>query len=110
LPLCAHVRALARLRERDRSRRRLGVLRAAYLALERRVQTNRRSGASIEPRSTTAPNPNSEDDLAQSPVLHDVPAMDYPEHLRTYGLFLGLMKWGTVFCALLLIFMAIFLV
>jgi hypothetical protein len=31
------------------------------------------------------------------------PEMDYPEHERTYALFTGLFKWGTVFCVLLLI-------
>lgn len=27
---------------------------------------------------------------------HDVPAMDYAEHDRTFALFGSLMKWGTV--------------
>lgn len=27
---------------------------------------------------------------------HDVPAMDYAEHEKTFGLFAGLIKWGTV--------------
>lgn len=27
---------------------------------------------------------------------HDVPAMDYAEHDKTFGLFAGMIKWGTV--------------
>jgi hypothetical protein len=27
---------------------------------------------------------------------HDVPAMDYAEHEKTFGLFADLIKWGTV--------------
>lgn len=27
---------------------------------------------------------------------HDVPAMDYAEHEKTFSLFAGLIKWGTV--------------
>lgn len=27
---------------------------------------------------------------------HDVPAMDYAEHDKTFGLFVSLIKWGTV--------------
>lgn len=27
---------------------------------------------------------------------HDGPAMDYAEHEKTFGLFAGLIKWGTV--------------
>ncbi len=27
---------------------------------------------------------------------HDAPAMDYAEHDKTFGLFAGLIKWGTV--------------
>ena len=37
------------------------------------------------------------------------PVMDYDEHNRTYGLFIGLMKYGTIASILVLIFMAIFL-
>lgn len=29
---------------------------------------------------------------------HDVPAMDYSEHERTFALFAALIKWGTAFC------------
>lgn len=28
---------------------------------------------------------------------HDAPAMDYAEHEKTFSLFAGLIKWGTVF-------------
>jgi Bacterial aa3 type cytochrome c oxidase subunit IV len=37
-------------------------------------------------------------------------AMDYAEHERTYAMFLGLVKWGSVFVVALLIGMAIFLI
>ena len=37
-------------------------------------------------------------------------AMDYAEHDRTYALFIGLVKWGTIACIVLLVLMAIFLV
>ena len=32
--------------------------------------------------------------------------MDYPEHEKTYGLFLGLAKWTSLICAALLVAMA----
>ena len=35
------------------------------------------------------------------------PAMDYAEHERTYKLFIGLAKWGTIFCIGVLVFMAV---
>lgn len=35
---------------------------------------------------------------------------NFEEHARTYALFLGLAKWGTIGVALLLILMRIFLV
>jgi len=35
------------------------------------------------------------------------PAMDYSEHERTYQLFIGMTKWGTIFCVALMIFMAV---
>jgi hypothetical protein len=38
------------------------------------------------------------------------PAMDYPEHERTYQGFIALVKWGTIFSAITLILMAVFLV
>ena len=37
------------------------------------------------------------------------PVMDYPEHNKTYELFLGMAKWGTISVILILILMAIFL-
>lgn len=33
-------------------------------------------------------------------------SMEYPEHERTYSMFLGLTKWGTLFCVALLIAMS----
>ncbi|MBX9618284.1 aa3-type cytochrome c oxidase subunit IV [Candidatus Raskinella chloraquaticus] len=39
-----------------------------------------------------------------------VSAMDYAEHERTYGLFLGLTKWVVILTSALLVAMAIFLV
>ena len=35
--------------------------------------------------------------------------MDYPEHEKTYNLFLGLVKWGAIGVAIILVLMAIFL-
>ncbi|MBK9082156.1 MAG: aa3-type cytochrome c oxidase subunit IV [Rhizobiales bacterium] len=35
--------------------------------------------------------------------------MDYAEHRRTYALFLGMMKWGSICTAVVLALMAIFL-
>mgnify|MGYP001765154483 CR=1 FL=1 len=35
------------------------------------------------------------------------PAMDYAEHEKTYDLFIGLMKWGTVFCVACMILLAV---
>ena len=37
-------------------------------------------------------------------------AMDYAEHERTYSMFLGLVKWGSIFVVALLVGMAIFLI
>ena len=37
-------------------------------------------------------------------------AMDYSEHERTYEMFLGLLKWGSIFVIALLVGMAIFLI
>ena len=36
--------------------------------------------------------------------------MDYAEHERTYGRFIGLVKWGTIGLVVLLVGMAIFLI
>ena len=48
--------------------------------------------------------------MAQPQTAHDAPEMDYPEHEKTYAMFVGLAKWTTIFMVLLLIFMAVFLV
>ena len=37
------------------------------------------------------------------------PVMDYPEHNKTYELFLGMAKWGTISVIVILILMALFL-
>ncbi|MDB5641010.1 MAG: Bacterial aa3 type cytochrome c oxidase subunit [Hyphomicrobiales bacterium] len=35
------------------------------------------------------------------------PAMDYAEHERTYEMFVGMTKWGTILMVALMIFMAV---
>jgi Bacterial aa3 type cytochrome c oxidase subunit IV len=35
------------------------------------------------------------------------PAMDYAEHDKTYTMFVGLFKWGTIACVALVVFMAV---
>jgi hypothetical protein len=35
------------------------------------------------------------------------PAMDYAEHERTYQLFVGLTKWGSILMVAILVFMAV---
>lgn len=35
---------------------------------------------------------------------HDVPAMDYAEHEKTFALFAWLIKWGTVFSVVFVLF------
>ena len=47
--------------------------------------------------------------MAKKAKKKSVPAMDYPEHERTYENFLKLFKWSTVALAILLVAMAIFL-
>ena len=47
--------------------------------------------------------------MAHDHVAHDAPEMDYPEHEKTYAMFVGLAKWGTILMVLLMIFMAVFL-
>lgn len=37
------------------------------------------------------------------------PVMDYPEHNKTYALFLSMTKWGTISVIVILILMALFL-
>jgi len=41
--------------------------------------------------------------------ISEAAEMDYPEHEKTYGLFLGMFKWGTIAVVIILILMAIFL-
>jgi hypothetical protein len=36
--------------------------------------------------------------MANDVATTDHPDMDYAEHDRTYGMFISLFKWGTVFC------------
>jgi hypothetical protein len=45
--------------------------------------------------------------MADNPVIVEGSAMDYAEHVRTYRLFVSLVKWGAIGCACILIFMAI---
>ena len=35
------------------------------------------------------------------------PAMDYAEHERTYKMFIGMAKWGTILMVSLMVFMAV---
>lgn len=42
--------------------------------------------------------------------MADHPTMDYAEHERTYKMFVGLTKWGTISLVVLLALMATFLV
>lgn len=37
-----------------------------------------------------------------------IPAMDYPEHERTYDNFVALFKWGTIVLVVLMAFLALF--
>ncbi|MBH0239430.1 aa3-type cytochrome c oxidase subunit IV [Methylobrevis albus] len=37
-------------------------------------------------------------------------AMDYAEHEKTYNLFIGMVKWGTISVVAIVVLMAIFLV
>ena len=45
----------------------------------------------------------------QQPSVGDHPAMDYPEHERTYAMFTTLTKWGTIVIVAILVLLAIFL-
>ena len=47
--------------------------------------------------------------MAQHPVAQAASEMDYPEHEKTYAMFVGLAKWVTILGVLLLVFMAFFL-
>jgi hypothetical protein len=35
------------------------------------------------------------------------PDMDYAEHDKTYDMFVGMFKWGTIACVALVVFMAV---
>ncbi|MCZ8103891.1 MAG: aa3-type cytochrome c oxidase subunit IV [Alsobacter sp.] len=49
--------------------------------------------------------------MAQHDTSHGGhPAMDYPEHERTYAAFTAVTKWGTITIAAILVLMYIFLV
>ncbi len=47
--------------------------------------------------------------MAKKAKAAAVPAMDYPEHERTYVNFIKLFKWSTIALIILLMFMALFL-
>lgn len=47
--------------------------------------------------------------MAKKASKAEVPAMDYPEHERTYAAFLKLLTWGTISCIVILVLMALFL-
>ncbi len=47
--------------------------------------------------------------MAKKAKKASVPAMDYPEHERTYENFLKLFKWSTIALAILMALMALFL-
>jgi hypothetical protein len=47
--------------------------------------------------------------MASQPHVDGTAPMDYPEHERTYELFLSLTKWGSISVTVLLVLMAIFL-
>jgi hypothetical protein len=48
--------------------------------------------------------------MASEPSVDGTAPMDYAEHERTYGLFVGMTKWGTIGVVAILVLMAIFLV
>ena len=45
--------------------------------------------------------------MADQPNSAGHPAMDYAEHEKTYQLFIGLTKWGTIFCVAIMVLMAV---
>lgn len=47
--------------------------------------------------------------MASEPTVDGTAPMDYAEHERTYRLFTGLTKWGTISVLVVLVLMAIFL-
>ncbi|RFB78712.1 aa3-type cytochrome c oxidase subunit IV [Methylovirgula sp. 4M-Z18] len=46
--------------------------------------------------------------MASSDVIVPNSAMDYPEHEKTYRLFLSLVKWGSIGCIGAIVLLAIF--
>lgn len=42
-------------------------------------------------------------------IIEKADGMDYPEHERTYSLFVWLVKWTTISVAVVLVLMALFL-
>lgn len=47
--------------------------------------------------------------MASEPRVDGTAPMDYAEHEKSYALFVGMTKWGTISLVILLILMAIFL-
>ncbi len=47
--------------------------------------------------------------MAKKSDAASVPAMDYPEHDRTYDNFIKLFKWSTIALIILMVFMFLFL-
>ncbi len=46
--------------------------------------------------------------MAKKAASKATTAMDYPEHVRTYELFLSLTKWGVIAVVVILILLALF--
>ncbi len=46
--------------------------------------------------------------MAKKSKTASVPAMDYPEHDRTYVNFIKLLKWSTIALIILMAFLAVF--
>ncbi len=46
--------------------------------------------------------------MANSDTIVQESTMDYPEHEKTYRLFLSLVKWGTIGCIAAVILLGIF--
>ncbi len=46
--------------------------------------------------------------MAKKSDAASVPAMDYPEHDRTYDNFIKLFKWSTIALIILMAFLAVF--
>ena len=47
--------------------------------------------------------------MAKKAKAAAIPAMDYPEHERTYANFIKLFKWSTISLVILMALMALFL-